>query len=222
MVLAQTITNLIRILMVSQLLLAGAWAGEAAAAGPTPVKDSEGKSTMEMPAKTAVATLAGGCFWCVEADFEKVPGVLSVISGYTGGSRENPSYDNYADSGHIEAVQVYYDPRQVSYQQLLDYFWRHIDPTDGGGQFVDRGPQYRSAIFYHAPEQKRLAEASKEALARSGRFKKPMATEILPLAKFYSAEDYHQDYYLKHAVKYKYYRWNSGRDQFLQEVWGKK
>ena len=156
-----------------------------------------------------------------KSDFEKVPGVVKVVSGYTGGSRPNPTYENYADSGHVEAVQVYYDPKKVSYPQLLDYFWRHIDPTDPGGQFVDRGPQYRSVIFYHDEEQQRLAEESKEALARSGRFKKPIVTEILPFTVFYPAEDYHQHYSQTHSLKYKYYRWNSGRDQFIQEHWGK-
>jgi peptide methionine sulfoxide reductase msrA/msrB len=121
----------------------------------------------------------------------------------------------------VETVQVSYDSAKVSYEELLDYLWRHIDPTDAGGQFVDRGPQYRSAIFYHDAEQKRLAEASKEALEKSGRFHKPIVTEILPFTNFYRAEDYHQDYYKTHALKYKYYRWNSGRDQFLEKVWGK-
>ena len=168
------------------------------------------------------ATLAGGCFWCVEADFEKLPGVVEVISGYTGGRGDNPTYENYGQKGHVEAVQVFYDPAKVSNPELLDYFWRHVDPTDPGGQFVDRGPQYRSVIFYHDAEQQRLAEASKQALEKSKRFSKPIVTEILPLTKFFPAEDYHQDYYKTHAVKYKYYRWNSGRDQFIQKVWGEK
>ena len=168
--------------------------------------------------KTAI--FAGGCFWCVESDFEKLPGVVEAISGYTGGSGDNPTYDNYAQKGHVEAVQVVYDPAKVSYKELLDYFWRHVDPTDPGGQFVDRGPQYRSVIFYHDAEQQRLAEASKQALEKSKRFSKPIVTEIFPLTKFFPAEDYHQDYYKTHAVKYKYYRWNSGRDQFLKKVWG--
>jgi peptide methionine sulfoxide reductase msrA/msrB len=166
------------------------------------------------------ATFAGGCFWCVQADFEKVTGVVQVISGYTGGRGENPTYGDYAEKGHVEAVQVIYDPAKVSYQQLLDYFWRHVNPTDADGQFVDRGPQYRSVIFYHDAEQKRLAETSKRALAQSGRFSKPIVTEILPFTNFYPAEDYHQDYSKKNPVRYKYYRWNSGRDQFLQKVWG--
>jgi peptide methionine sulfoxide reductase msrA/msrB len=170
------------------------------------------------------ATFAGGCFWCTEADFEKLPGIVKVISGYTGGSKENPSYEEVSSgtTGHLEAIQVYYDPSKITYEELLDFFWKHIDPTDGGGQFVDRGNQYRSAIFYHDDEQKRLAERSKEALGKSGRFGKPIATEIIRFGKFYDAEDYHQDYYKIHALKYKYYRWGSGRDQFLEKTWGKE
>jgi peptide methionine sulfoxide reductase msrA/msrB len=172
--------------------------------------------------KLQTATFAGGCFWCVESDFEKVNGVVEAISGYAGGQGENPTYEDYAGKGHVEVVQVLYDPALVSYKQLLDYFWRHVDPTDPGGQFVDRGPQYRTVIFYHHEEQQRLAEESKKALEKSGHFKKPIVTEILPLKKFYRAEDYHQDYYKTHATKYKYYRWNSGRDQFLKKVWGEE
>ncbi len=170
----------------------------------------------------ATATFAGGCFWCVESDFEKVPGVVEAISGYTGGHTENPTYEEVSagGTGHVEAVQVIYDPKKVSYKELLDYFWRHVDPTDAGGQFVDRGSQYRSVIFYHNEEQKRLAEESKTALAKSGRFHKPIVTEIVPFTKFYKAEDYHQDYYKKNPVRYKFYRWHSGRDQFLKKVWG--
>jgi peptide methionine sulfoxide reductase msrA/msrB len=166
------------------------------------------------------ATFAGGCFWCVESDFEKVPGVLKVVSGYTGGTGDNPNYETYAQKGHIEAVQIFYDPAKVTYTQLLDVLWRHIDPTDGGGQFVDRGSQYRSAIFYHDAEQRRLAEKSKEELGKSGRFSKAIATEIIPFKKFYDAEEYHQDYYKKNPIRYKYYRYESGRDQFLGKVWG--
>ncbi len=209
------------IIVSSIMFLAGGGSRGWGALAPQPGKNPERGGSMEASAPTAVATLAGGCFWCVESDFEKVPGVVKVVSGYTGGSRPNPTYENYADSGHVEAVQVYYDPRKVTYQQLLDYFWRHIDPTDPGGQFVDRGPQYRSVIFYHDEEQQRLAEESKAALARSDRFKKPIVTEILPFTMFYPAEDYHQHYSQTHPLKYKYYRWNSGRDQFIQEHWGK-
>jgi peptide methionine sulfoxide reductase msrA/msrB len=170
------------------------------------------------------ATFAGGCFWCTEADFEKLPGVVKVVSGYTGGQKENPSYQEVSSgtTGHVEAVQVYYDPKKVTYNELLDHFWRVIDPTDAGGQFVDRGQQYRSVIFYHDEEQKRLAEKSKEALEKSGRFKKPIVTEIVKFTKFYEAEDYHQDYYKKNPLRYKFYRYGSGRDQFLKEVWGKE
>ena len=167
------------------------------------------------------ATFAGGCFWCLESDLEKVDGVLEVISGYTGGHVENPTYEDVSlgRTGHVEAVQVVYDPAKVSYEQLLDVFWRHIDPTDPGGQFVDRGPQYRTAIFYHDEGQKRLAEVSRQKLQESGRFSKPIVTEILPLGKFYKAEDYHQDYYQKSPVRYQFYRAASGRDAFLKNVW---
>jgi peptide methionine sulfoxide reductase msrA/msrB len=170
------------------------------------------------------ATFAGGCFWCTEADFEKLPGVVKVISGYTGGNKENPTYEEVSSgrTGHVEAVQVYYDPRKITYEELLDYFWKHIDPPDGGGQFVDRGSQYRSVIFYHDEEQKRLAEKSKEALSKSRKFNKRIATEIVKFTKFYEAEDYHQDYYKTHSLKYKFYRYESGRDQFLAKVWGKE
>jgi peptide methionine sulfoxide reductase msrA/msrB len=168
------------------------------------------------------ATFAGGCFWCVEADFEKVDGVVEVVSGYTGGSTSNPSYQEVCSgqTGHVEAVQVVYDPARVTYEQLLEVFWRHVDPTDAGGQFVDRGSQYRPSIFYQDDEQKRLAEASKQKLQASGRFNRPIVTEILPLAEFYPAEDYHQDYYKKSTMHYKAYRSGSGRDQFLKQVWG--
>jgi peptide methionine sulfoxide reductase msrA/msrB len=172
---------------------------------------------------TRKATFAGGCFWCTQADFEKLPGVVKVISGYTGGNKENPTYEEVSSgmTGHVEAIQVYYDPSKITYEELLDFFWRHVDPTDPGGQFVDRGPQYRSIIFYHDEEQRRLAEKSKEALDKSGRFNKPVVTEIIKFTKFYEAEAYHQDYYKKHPLKYKYYRYASGRDQFLTKVWGK-
>lgn len=169
----------------------------------------------------ATATFAGGCFWCVESDFEKVDGVLEVISGYTGGHKENPTYEEVSSgrTGHVEAVQVIYDPSKVSYEQLLDVFWRHIDPTDPEGQFVDRGSQYKSAIFYQDEEQRRLAEVSRQRLQASGRFSKPIVTEILPLKTFYPAEDYHQNYYQKSLLRYHSYRASSGRDAFLKKVW---
>lgn len=170
------------------------------------------------------ATFAGGCFWCTEADFEKVPGVVKVISGYAGGKKQNPTYEEVSSgtTGHVEAIQVYYDPTRITYEQLLDFFWKHIDPADGEGQFVDRGAQYRSVIFYHDEEQKRLAEKSKKVLQESGKFKKPLVTEIVPFTNFYDAEEYHQDYYKKNSVKYKFYRYGSGRDQFLESTWGKE
>jgi peptide methionine sulfoxide reductase msrA/msrB len=172
-------------------------------------------------AKLETAIFAGGCFWCMTPPFEKLSGVVKVISGYTGGQTKNPTYENYAEGGHIEAVEVIYDPSKITYSQLLDVFWRQIDPTDGGGQFVDRGPQYRSAIFYLDERQKELAEKSKEELSRSGRFKKPIVTEILKASVFYPAEEYHQDYYKKNPIRYEFYRYRSGRDQFLEKVWGK-
>jgi peptide methionine sulfoxide reductase msrA/msrB len=183
----------------------------------------EGKNPMtDETRNTEVATFAGGCFWCMESDFKKVPGTLKVVSGYTGGKKENPTYEEVCSgrTGHLEAVQVYYDPGKITYGQLLDIFWRHIDPTDEGGQFVDRGSQYRSAVFYHDEEQKRIAEASRSDLARSGKFAKPVATEILPLTTFYEAEDYHQDYCQKSPLRYHLYRSNSGRDPFLEKTWG--
>ena len=168
------------------------------------------------------ATFAGGCFWCMEPPFEKLDGVKEVVSGYTGGHKENPTYEEVSSgkTGHVEAVQVSFDPSRISYGRLLDVLWRQIDPTDPGGQFVDRGAQYRSVIFSHTPEQKALAQKSRDELQKSGRFKKPIVTEILPAGKFYPAEEYHQDYYKKNPIRYKFYRYNSGRDQFLKKVWG--
>jgi peptide methionine sulfoxide reductase msrA/msrB len=171
------------------------------------------------------ATFAGGCFWCMEPPFEKLEGVKEVISGYTGGQKVNPTYEEVSSgtTGHVEAVEVIYDPSKVTYQKLLDVFWRQVDPADGGGQFVDRGSSYLTAIFYHNEEQRRLAEESKLALEKSGRFgNKPIVTPIRPAGPFYRAEDYHQDYYKKNPVRYKFYRFNSGRDRYLDRVWGKE
>jgi len=167
------------------------------------------------------AIFAGGCFWCMTAPFEKLNGVTEVLSGYTGGKGTDPTYEDYAAKGHIEAVQVTYDPSKVSYTELLDVFWRQIDPTDSGGQFCDRGPQYRSAIFFENNEQKVMAEKSKEALEKSGRYQKPIVTELIRASQFYKAEDYHQDYYKKNPIRYKFYRYSCGRDQYLEKVWGK-
>jgi peptide methionine sulfoxide reductase msrA/msrB len=172
------------------------------------------KATME------TATFAGGCFWCMEPPFEKLDGVSDVVSGYTGGTGKNPTYQDYGKKGHLEAIQITYDPEKVSFEQLLQVFWRQVDPTDAGGQFVDRGAYYRSAIFYHDEEQRRLAEESKAALAASGRFAQAIVTEILPATEFYPAEDYHQDYYKKSSFRYKLYRSGSGRDTFLDRTWG--
>ncbi|HMV43472.1 MAG TPA: peptide-methionine (S)-S-oxide reductase MsrA [Leptospiraceae bacterium] len=174
--------------------------------------------------KVEVAVFAGGCFWCMESPFEKINGVKEVISGYTGGKKENPTYEEVSSglTGHLEAVQVYYDPKKISYIQLLEIFWRQIDPTDPDGQFVDRGKQYRTAIFYKTNEEKTQAERSKKNLDKSGKFSSPIVTEILPLIKFYPAEEYHQDFYKKNPVRYNYYRYGSGRDQFLEKIWDKK
>ncbi|MDP2653305.1 MAG: peptide-methionine (S)-S-oxide reductase MsrA [Candidatus Omnitrophota bacterium] len=168
------------------------------------------------------ATFAGGCFWCMEPPFDKLKGVVSTTSGYTGGSQADPDYKEVSsgETGHCEAVEVLFDPSQVSYSQLLDVFWRNIDPTAVNRQFNDVGTQYRTAVFYHSEEQKRLAEASKAELGKSGRYNgKPIETEITPASAFYKAEEYHQDYYKKKPLPYKYYRFASGRDQYLKKIW---
>jgi len=182
----------------------------------------EKRSTKMNPNDLQTATFAGGCFWCVESGFEKLAGVHEVISGYTGGHVKNPSYEQVSSggTGHIEAVQVHYDSTVISYEALLESFWRQVNPTDNGGQFVDRGEQYRTAIFYHNDKQKELAEKSKAALDASGHFKTPIVTEIMPVEQFYPAEEYHQDYYKKNPIRYKFYRYNSGRDSFLEKTWG--
>ena len=179
------------------------------------------KQMNKKPQESRTAVFAGGCFWCTESDFEKVDGVIEAISGYTGGHVANPTYKQVSKgaTGHVEVVQVVYDPAKVTYEKLLEVFWRHVDPTDGDGQFVDRGSQYRIAIFYANEQERRLAEASKKTLAASGRFDKPIATDILPLSTFYPAEDYHQDYYKKNPIRYRWYRHGSGRDQFLEKAW---
>ena len=169
-----------------------------------------------------VATLAGGCFWCVESDLEKILGIKKVISGYAGGDKKNPKYKEVSSgsTGHVEAVQVHFDPNIISYSEVLDVFWRKINPMDKGGQFVDRGFQYSSAIFYHNESQKNLAEKSKQELQKKGPFKEKIVTPINTFKNFYEAEEYHQDHYKKKSIKYKYYRWRSGRDQFLEKTWG--
>lgn len=169
------------------------------------------------------ALLAGGCFWCVESGLEALDGVEEVISGYTGGEEMNPTYKQVASgsTGHTEAVEVRFDPEKISYAQLLDAFWKIMDPTDAGGQFVDRGSQYRSGIFYLNEEQRMIAEKSKQKLAETGPFDKPIVTEIVKAGKFYPAEDYHQDYYTKNPLRYWFYTSGSGRKEFSEKYWGK-
>jgi peptide-methionine (S)-S-oxide reductase len=174
-------------------------------------------------AALARATFAGGCFWCMEPPYDKLDGVVSTTSGYIGGHTENPTYEavSAGGTGHAEAVEITYDPARIGYAKLLDVFWRNIDPTVRNRQFCDVGDQYRSAIFYHDAEQRRLAEQSKAALEKSRPFPKPIVTEIVPAGVFTPAEAYHQDYYLKNPVRYKFYRYRCGRDQRLEELWGK-
>ncbi len=177
----------------------------------------------QLPAQqTAEATFAGGCFWCMEPPYDKLEGVISTTSGYIGGHVSNPTYEQVSAgaTGHTEAVQVVYDPSKVSYEKLLEVFWRNIDPLDAGGQFCDRGSQYRSAIFFHNEEQERLATASKARLEATADLAAPIVTEVLEAGPFYPAEDYHQNYYQEHPIQYRFYRWNCGRDARLEEVWG--
>jgi len=168
--------------------------------------------------KTAI--FAGGCFWCIESDFEKIEGVIDAVSGYSGGHIKNPSYNQVSSgkTGHVESIKVIYDPQKINYKKLLQVFWHHIDPTDSKGQFVDRGSQYRSVIFYSDEKEKKLIEESKQELEDSGVFKKPIVTDILPASTFYKAEEYHQNFYKKNPIRYKFYRYNSGRDQFLKKI----
>jgi len=195
--------------------LLGAWlVAGARADAPAPAPSA--------PTGSARATFAGGCFWCMEPPFDKLDGVISTTSGYTGGTKKDPTYDEVSagTTGHTEAVEIVYDPAKIDYQKLLDVFWHNIDPVTANRQFCDRGTQYRSAIFYHDAEQKRLAETSKEALDASGRLGKPIVTEIVAAGTFYPAEEYHQDYYEKNPVRYNYYRYQCGRDARLKELWG--
>jgi peptide-methionine (S)-S-oxide reductase len=186
------------------------------------VASAAGQAPSPAPPTTATAIFAGGCFWCVEADFDKVAGVISTTSGYIGGRSPNPSYESVSrgGTGHAEAVEIVYDPAKVTYEKLVDVFWHNIDPLVKDRQFCDHGDQYRSAIFYRGDDQRRVAEASKVAV--QARFKQPVQTEIVAGGPFYKAEDYHQDYYLKNPVRYKFYRYNCGRDARLEELWGKK
>ena len=187
--------------------------------GTEPATEPE---TTKAPEKVARATFAGGCFWCMEGPFDALEGVLDTKSGYTAGQVENPSYEQVTrgDTGHTEAVQVVYDPSRVSYEKLLEVFWRNIDPVDATGQFCDKGSQYRSGIYWHDAEQRRLAEKSRAELVEQDRFDRPIATEIVEAEAFYPAEEYHQDYYQKNPIRYRFYRSRCGRDRRLQEVWG--
>jgi peptide-methionine (S)-S-oxide reductase len=188
--------------------------------GAAVLASSSQAAESDNPAK---ATFAGGCFWCMEEAFESVPGVLSVTSGYIGGQLPNPSYQQVSagQTGHAEAIEVVYDPAKVSYSKLLEVFWHNIDPLTPNAQFCDHGSQYRSGIFYHNAAQQKLAEESKQALVDSKRFKTPIVTEIVMASTFYPAEEYHQDYYKKNPLRYKFYKYNCGRAQRLTEIWGK-
>lgn len=189
-------------------------------AATTTGAENRGQTTVQQ----AAATFAGGCFWCMEAPFDKLPGVMAVTVGYTGGHLKNPTYAQVSDggSGHAEAVQIIYDAQKISYEKLLEVFWHNIDPTTLDRQFCDYGRQYRSAVFYHTEEQRRLAEQSKAYLAKHKAFAGPVVTEIVPADTFYQAEEYHQHYYQKNPLRYKFYRSSCGRDHRLQELWGKK
>ncbi len=195
------------------VLLIGALAMFVSSSGASP-------AARDIQPQLARAAFAGGCFWCMEPPFDVLPGVVSTTSGYIGGRTKNPNYEQVSagGTGHAEAVQIAYDPAKVSYDKLLEVFWRNVDPLDSGGQFCDRGDQYRTAIFYSTEEEKHLAEASKQKV--EARLKKTVATEIVPATEYYAAEGYHQDYYKKNAVRYKFYRWNCGRDQRLKAIWG--
>jgi len=204
------------------IVLASAYAcgsGEAAHADA-----STAKAKPAPRGQTAVATLAGGCFWCTEFAFDDLPGVIEAVSGYTGGDKLDPTYEQVSagGTGHCESIEVRFDPAKITYAQILDVFWRQIDPTDAGGQFADRGDQYRAAIFVHDDNQRRIAEASKAFLSHSGWFDKPIATQILPAGKFYRAEEYHQDYHAKHPAEFKAYKWGSGRGPFVTTFWAGK
>ncbi|MBI2313659.1 MAG: peptide-methionine (S)-S-oxide reductase MsrA [Betaproteobacteria bacterium] len=175
------------------------------------------------PNGLAKATFAGGCFWCVESDFDKVDGVVSTTSGYIGGHKKNPTYQEVSagGTGHTEAVEIVYDPKKVSFETLLDVFWKSVDPTTPNRQFCDSGSQYRTAVFFHGDEQRRIAEESKKRLEQVKPFPQPIVTELSPAKEFYAAEDYHQDYYKKNPLRYNFYRYNCGRDQRLEQLWGK-
>jgi len=197
-------------LMVSALLAAA------------PAADSTNGRAQASNTQHEKGTFAGGCFWCMEPPFDELPGVISTTSGYTGGHTKNPSYEEVSAgiTGHAEAVEVVYDPAKITYEHLLEVFWKNIDPITPNRQFCDVGTQYRAAIYYHNEEQKRLAEASKKALERSGRFKQPIVTEVAPASPFYRAEEYHQNYYKKNPIRFNFYKYSCGRAKRLEELWG--
>lgn len=187
-----------------------------------PLSIAAGAQTPAAGAVRAKATFAGGCFWCMEPPFENLDGVLKTTVGYTGGHTANPTYEEVSagGTGHAESIEIEYDPAKISYTQLLDVFWHNVDPLTKAAQFCDHGDQYRTAIFYHDEEQRRLAEESKQKLEQSKRFDRPIVTQIVAATTFYPAEEYHQKYHQKNSVRYKYYRWRCGRDQRLHELWG--
>ncbi|MDX1297760.1 MAG: peptide-methionine (S)-S-oxide reductase MsrA [Pseudomonas sp.] len=208
-------------LLASATLLLG---GLLAACEPMAAQAPQAQINTQSVENPGVAIFAGGCFWCTESDFDKLPGVIETTSGYIGGHVDNPTYEQVSagNSGHIEAVRVRFDPSKTSYAQLLEAFWPTIDPVTANAQFCDRGSQYRSAIFYSSPAERQQAEASKAALDKSGRLPAAVVTEVLAASTFYPAEDYHQDYYLRNPLRYTYYRNGCGRDQRLEQLWGKK
>lgn len=204
------------------LLALVALVGGAALLVAGPAQEAPKQAAAAPQAELETATFASGCFWCTESDFDKVKGVTETISGFMGGKTENPTYAEVSrgNTGHAEALQIKFDPKVVSYKELVDYYWRHVDLLDGGGQFCDRGNQYRPVIFTHTPEQRRLAEESKAALDKSGRFDKPIAVQIVDASAFTPAEDYHQNYHNTHPLQYRYYRYACGRDKRIEQLWG--
>ena len=208
------------VLALGYLWLRGGFVALGAGLESRPLQDAR-ESRPPQPATTATATLAAGCFWCVEADFDKLPGVISTTSGYTGGRLKDPTYEQVSrgGTGHAEAVEIVYDPAKVTYEQLLDHFWKNVDPLSAHRQFCDVGDQYRPAIFVHDAAQREAAEASKARIQQ--RFKEPVVVDISQATTFYRAEGYHQDYYKKNPVQYRYYRWSCGRDARLKDLWGK-
>jgi peptide-methionine (S)-S-oxide reductase len=192
-------------------------------AATAPATRPQAAQPPQSDARSEKATFAGGCFWCMEPPFDELPGVISTTSGYIGGQTKNPTYEEVSSggTGHAEAVEVVFDPAKVTYQRLLDVFWKNVDPITPDRQFCDAGTQYRAAIFYHSEDQKRLALASKKAIEDSGRFKQPIVTQIVAAAPFYRAEEYHQDYYKKNPIRFKYYKFGCGREKRLEQLWGK-